>query len=255
MTKRANLFFLLIALVLALLTTLVVVKQLTRWKTAHAQKTASVVVVVKGVPAHQIVSADAVAIKKVPVDAIESGDMTSLQQVVGHYTSSAWFPGQQVLSAMVLSNEQKAAFPLTIPQGYRAFTVANDPVSGVDHLISKGDRVDVLVTYSDSKEKGPIVSTLLQNVLVLYADNAPTISQTGTAVASSQSGNSSNAQSPSSADTLTLAVTPTQAEALQFATSFGRIHIDLRDPSDASAAAPVSPVAPVGPGSASLSSP
>lgn len=259
MTRRANLFFLFVALILALITSVVVMKELTRWRTAHAAKTASIVVVVKGVGAHQVVPADAVALRSIPISALESGSVQSLAEVVGHFTATAWFAGQQVVAPMVLSDYQKAAFPLSIPAGERAFTIANDPVTGVDHLISKGDRVDVLVTYSDKQENGPIVSTLLQNIEVLYVDNPPALQQTSSAVASSQSGTTSSSgaggQGSSPVDTLTLAVTPKQAEALQFASSFGRIHIVLRRPSNSSSSSPPSPIAPVGPGGQSLSSP
>jgi pilus assembly protein CpaB len=228
MTKRSNLILFVIAMLLALFTTLVVMNQLTQLRTKKTSEQAiSVVVVDKPIAAHQVVSASDVSLQTVAKSAVQSGVMTSLSEVVGRYTGSQWFAGQQVLSSMVLDRNTAAAFPVSIPNGERAFTIANDPVTGVDHLISNGDHVDILVSYNSPK---PTATTLLQNIQVLHVDSAPP-SQPSQATVNGTS-SSGNGDPKQLVDTLTVAVNPQQAAALDYAMSFGKIHVVLRNPSD-----------------------
>ncbi|MCF8563834.1 Flp pilus assembly protein CpaB [Alicyclobacillus tolerans] len=246
MSRRSNLILVVFALLLALLSTFVILKQLSSWKNQHTgERKVSVVTVVKAVAAHQLVDSSDVAMHTVPASAVEPGAQSSLEQVVGHYAATGWFPGQQVIAQMLVANSQRAAFPLTVPTGLRAFTIADDSVTGVDHLISAGDFVDVLVTYSDKKDGGPIAATLLQDIKVLNVDQSPAANPNVATV------NSTNAQSSvnTSVDTVTLAVTPKQAEALDYAIAFGRVHLALRSPHDSV----VTSETPVTPGADALS--
>ncbi|MCL6517838.1 Flp pilus assembly protein CpaB [Alicyclobacillus sp.] len=232
MGRRAAMVLWSLALVLAVVTTLVVRNQMEAWRRSlHAEPTRAVVVVVKEVAPHQLIDGAAVALRQVSVSGIAQGALTRLTDVVGRYAATRWFPGQQVVQGMVTPDSAPAAFPLSIPAGYRAFTIADDPVTGVDHLISPGDRVDVLVAYADAAHGGPKVQTVLTDVLVLYADHVPPAKPAGNETAGGDAGTGGSTR----ADTLTLAVTPSQAEQLEYARTFGKLHLVLRGPSDTGA--------------------
>lgn len=229
MTKRFNLLLLVAAVILALLSTVAIMRKLHSLQASQpgANTLTSVVVVTHALGPHQVVTPANIALQSVAATAVEPGAERVLVAVAGHYTTSSWYPGQQVVAGMVASSTSPSAFPLSIPKGDVASTIADDPVTGVDHLISPGDRVDVLVSLS-SANGGPMVLTVIQNILVLQADFHPTdLGVSGPATPALTGGSSTTP-----VDTLTVAVTPAQAERLEYAYSFGQLHVTLRNPAD-----------------------
>jgi len=225
-----------VAVLFGLIASLLVTSSLKRLNQAHLQPTVSVVVVTQRLRGHQLIDAHDVAVKQFPKNAVPPEALATVDQVVGRFTAGDWFVGDPVLSGMVIAKVSTAGFPLSIPRGERAFTIPDDPVVGVDHLVSAGDHVDVLVTYTPAKHKGtPEVDTVLQSVLVLYVDNTPQPSTSATASSSSTgsgvTGGSTASRTPT-ADTITLALTPDQAQVLDYARTYGQIQLVLRNPAD-----------------------
>lgn len=208
-------------------------RELNHWRTTHTGiRTAPVLIVSKAVAPHTVIDSTDVTVQQVDVSAVQPAAISQVSDVVGQYAATQWLPGQQVIAGMMVDSTAPAAFPLSIPSGERALTVPDDAVTGVDHFISPGDHVDVLVMYTDKTEGGPDAKTLLQNLLVLAADNSPTLGNTATAGSATVSGSASSSSQSGRTDTLTLAVTPQQAVTLAFGSQFGQIHIDLRNPKD-----------------------
>lgn len=224
MARRTNLLLLTLSFALAFISTLVIVKSIKGKMATHLNSSpmASVLVVTQALNTHQLVTASDVRMEKIPAAAVQSGSVTSTSDAVGHFTTTAWFPGQQVIQGMVASLTDKQSFTLTIPRGEVAFTIPDDPVAGVDHLISIGDRVNVLVAYP--KENGaPSERTVVRDIQVLGVDAGPvSLSSAGATGAPPAS---STASSP---DTVTLALTPKQSDLLDYAYAFGQIHIALQ---------------------------
>ncbi|QSO48171.1 Flp pilus assembly protein CpaB [Alicyclobacillus mengziensis] len=237
MAKRTQLLLLMVAILLGLVAAWLVSGMLNKVKQAHAEPTVSVVTVTHQLGGHQVVLAQDVKVTQIPAPALPAGAVTNPNKVIGHYTAGDWFVGQTVLADMVTSSASNAAFPLTIPVGDRAYTLADDPIIGVDHLISAGDHVDVLVTYgkADSGNKGqPVAKTVLQNVLVLYVDNPPVVQTTASVSSSGKSGTGSGSasSSPGGVDSITLALSPVDAQKLDYARTFGQVQLILRNPKD-----------------------
>lgn len=226
--RRTNLTILLLAVVCGLASTVVVVHYIQQAIHQHNQPALDpVVTVVRDVPAHTVIDASDVTIKQVGVADVAPGAESSLSQVIGHFTASHWYAGQQVISPMVVSQSQPAGFPLSIPVGKRAFTINDDAVTGVDHLISIGDHVDVVASLQSTKSGSqPITKVLLSDIRVLYVDNPPT----PTADTSSQTGK--QASNTQTVDTVTLSVTPAQTRVLDNAIATGTIRLALRNPND-----------------------
>jgi Flp pilus assembly protein CpaB len=96
-----------------------------------------------------------VAEAQVPINAV-----TNKQTVVGSIVRQATSQGE-VLTRDVFtvgSSAQGDAVQKALASGLRAMSVQVDQVTGVGTLIQPGDRVDVIITMSESDAKNPIVS-------------------------------------------------------------------------------------------------
>ena len=116
----------------------------------------------------------------------------------------------------------------TIPRGYRAVSVQITDVSGVAGLILPGSTVDVLFTRPGSMAEAT-TSMILQNVRVLSSGR--TI----------QSGQAVDPRAPKS-PTVTLVLTPDDAQKLELAKNEGRIGLSLRNPLDSTQNANTEPL-------------
>jgi pilus assembly protein CpaB len=104
-----------------------------------------------------------------------------------------------------------------IPVGMRAVSVRVSDVAGVAGFVLPGLRVDVLVTGRPLNAEGTVTTTCLQNILVLSAGQNIQPDASGQAI-----------KTP----TVTLLVTPEQAETIILAGNEGRIQLVLRNSSD-----------------------
>jgi pilus assembly protein CpaB len=115
----------------------------------------------------------------------------------------------------------------TVPKTERALAVAVDAVSSVAGMIHPNDHVDIIGTFrlpvkeGDASNLDTVTLTLLQNVTVLA---------TGQTIAATAGANDPRHQSAYSS--LTLSVTPEEAEMLVFAQQKGRLVFVLRNPQD-----------------------
>jgi len=116
----------------------------------------------------------------------------------------------------------------TIGRGKRAVSVQVTDVSGVAGLIQPGSHVDVLFTRPGSMAEAT-TSTILQNVRVI---------STGRIVAIGQTVDPRAPKSP----TVTLEMTPGEAQKLELAKNQGKIGLSLRSPLDTAEIAGTQPV-------------
>ena len=101
--------------------------------------------------------------------------------------------------------------------GKRAVAVKGDKVIGLAGLIRPGNRVDVMVSIEDPRDKKKITKLVLENVLVLAA--GPDIEK-------------KEKSDASSVEVFTLEVTPDEAEKLTLASHEGRLQLALRNAVD-----------------------
>jgi len=104
-----------------------------------------------------------------------------------------------------------------IKSGMRAVAVKGDKVIGISGFIQPGNRVDVLVTLKDPRNKEETTKLVLSNVQVLA---------TGTEVEENEEGK------PNPVDVFTLEVDPEQAEKLALAGAKGKLQFALRNMMD-----------------------
>jgi pilus assembly protein CpaB len=101
----------------------------------------------------------------------------------------------------------------------RAVAVKVDKVIGVSGYVHPGNRVDVLITLGAGKTYAPVTKTILENVLVL-------------AVGPETKEKKGFEEKSSPTDVITLEVTPEEAEKLALAATEGRLQLALRNFSD-----------------------
>ncbi|NIS71315.1 MAG: Flp pilus assembly protein CpaB [Proteobacteria bacterium] len=103
----------------------------------------------------------------------------------------------------------------------RALAVKGDKVIGLSGFIRPGDRVDVLVTLTDTRYKRVVTKIVLEGILVLA---------TGTQM--ENDGEKGKGGETSPVDVYTLEVTPEEGEKLALAATEGRLQFALRNPTD-----------------------
>ena len=127
------------------------------------------------------------------------------------------FPGDLIIESKLAPVGSEGGFSSIIPPGMRALTVEVNTYVGVGGFILPNTRVDVLVTvpsYQDKEEASTRI--ILENIKVLAVDQ--TFQRKG--------------DDPVTVQTVTLLVTPEQAEKLVLASTEGKLQLSLRNDAD-----------------------
>jgi pilus assembly protein CpaB len=154
--RRGGRILILFGLILAVITsgvTLFILRSRPQEIAAPPAEMTSVVVAFQNIDAYVPVPADAIGIKQWPKSEVPPDAILDPADAVGKLTRSPIFPGQILLSAMLVDKktEEKrlglgsdASF--IIPAGKVAVAMAVDDISGIAGAIRAGDRVDILVS-------------------------------------------------------------------------------------------------------------
>jgi pilus assembly protein CpaB len=101
----------------------------------------------------------------------------------------------------------------------RAITIPSEEISGVGGYMVAGDKIDILVSYSDTEiNPEKVLYTQLQNIEVLEVGPNVTLKKED--------------QQSTVTSSITVIVTPEQAEVVAFAAVNGSFHFTLRNPMD-----------------------
>jgi len=208
-----------LSLVLALVVSLVFYQMVAgRTPTDNkAEATKDMVVAVKQLSIGSTVKAEDVKLVKVPPDQFPKGGFSRLEEVLDRPVASSLLPDEPIREGRLAIRGSGLGLATTIPVGLRAAAVRVSDVAGVAGYVLPGLRVDVLVTGQAPGSATVKTQTLLQNVLVLSA---------GQTMQPDARGN------PIQTPTVTLLVTPEQAELLTLAQNQGQIQLVLRNSSD-----------------------
>jgi pilus assembly protein CpaB len=152
-----------------------------------------------------------------PKNMLPPGSFSSIVDLVNRIARTDIVAGEPILEARLAPIGSSGGFSSLIPPGMRALTVSVNVVSGVSGFIFPGARVDVLVTVSTpSRREESTAKTILEDVQVLAVD---------------QTFEREN-ESPVKVQSVTLLVTPGQAEKLVLAASEGKLQLVLRNSAD-----------------------
>jgi len=180
----------------------------------------SIVVAMKDVPMGDPVPPELVCLEEWPKDKIPKGAITKLEDVENRRPKARIFAGSPILESQLLGKGvlgQGASD--SIPKGLRVIAVKVNEVSGSASLIRPGDRVDVLVHIPRGGDlTQTITKTILQDVKVFAVDSAWEAATGG--------------EKSVVARTISLLVTPSQAEQVTLACEMGQIRLVMRSPDD-----------------------
>lgn len=181
---------------------------------ADAGPVQDVVVAVQDIPADTRITREMVAVRKVPSQYVQPTAATSEEEVAGMVATVALLQDEQVLTSRLAGeNAPQNRLAYNIPEGHRAITIQVNEITGVAGFPTVGDRVDLLVTYGDTLT----TKTLLQNVTILA---------TGAVTNTQDDGQQRIVPS------LTLSVTPAEAQLIAQAGNIGNMRVILRSPVD-----------------------
>ncbi len=150
-----------------------------------------------------------------PRDIIPAKSFRSAKELEGRVVQVPISRGEPVLLNKLAPEGTAAGLGGLLDPQKLAVTVRTDDVSGVAGFISPGDRVDLLVEMSAPEEKGEHFSKIiLQNLKVL---------------SKGQIWDQTAEKKPQVVTTVTLEVTPEEAEIVNLATNQGKIRLALRN--------------------------
>ncbi len=167
-------------------------------------------------PGHALTIED-VGTAKVPAEVAPGGVYSDPAQLVGRVAVTPLVRGQTILETLLAPNGTGSGLQSLIPPGYRALTLEVTEFSGVAGMLEPGCKVDVVSVMQDAAKKGSIARTILQDIKVSAVGRqiAPAHPQPGQPL-------------PPPSNSVTLLVTPKQAQTLQLATNTGRPWLVLR---------------------------
>jgi pilus assembly protein CpaB len=180
--------------------------------------TVPVVVATREIPEGTGIDRLAVSVEQWPEATVPLGAFGTVDSVAGRVARVAIFPGEVVVPGRLAPEGTGPGLELKIPPGQRAMAVRIDDVAGIAGLIQPNSRVDVIVTIRGGSDRQ--VSSERQ-VSKVFMENMRVLS-VGTEMQRDASGR------PRQATTVSLSVTPEEAERLAVAMNEGTIQLALR---------------------------
>jgi pilus assembly protein CpaB len=246
---RTNRRFLLVAILLAGLSAALVYAKISAGdggSTSSQVSAGDQQVVVAKVPIKErtTITAAMVEVKSVPLNSVSVGAITDATGAIGKVTKFPLEVNQQLVGSAIIDTSRPvadAALSYVVPTGKRAMSISASQVGNAGGLILPGDWVDIVWTCCS--DRPVITKTLLRNIQV--AAVAQTIVPSGPVNNSATPAAGEPANAPATnpvaasaavavpdATTVTLLLTPQEAQILFLAESNGKLRMDLRGVGD-----------------------
>lgn len=155
-----------------------------------------------------------------PADSRPEGAFSSIDQILGNSSEDRVVlkdiaRGEPVLADRISGFGGRASMSTRIPEGKRAFAIRVNAVSGVAGFLLPGDRVDVLLTRRQGarSRQNQVTNVVLQDVMVRGIDQIA----------------DEDRNKPQVARTVTVEVTPDEAQKLALAMEVGSLSLALRN--------------------------
>ncbi|RMF23613.1 MAG: Flp pilus assembly protein CpaB [Deltaproteobacteria bacterium] len=164
----------------------------------------------------ETIEADDVKVVAWPAEAAPEDAFGSPEEVIGKLARTTIYANDPLTNTKFVTSESPSILSMLIPKGHRAISVKVNEVTGISGFVAPGSHVDVLLTVPGTDEMAARTRIILQDVEVLaiaqsveQQDNKPTV-----------------------VNTVTLDVTPRQAEVVAVASNEGNLHLVLRNDRD-----------------------
>ncbi len=188
-------------------------------RVGEAVATERIVVASEEIPMGSAVDPAKLKIVEWPKASLPQGSFTATDQVAGRTSIERFVPGDPIVEAKLIPRDgTPGVMTYKIPEGHRAMTVAVDQVAGVAGFLAPGNMVDVVLTVAPTGAQQPISKIIpsLQNIPVLAIGQ----------IVEQKEG------TPVVVPTVTMDVTPQQAEDLAISSTQGRLQLVLRRAGD-----------------------
>jgi pilus assembly protein CpaB len=183
-------------------------------KMAEALATENVVVATMEIPMGTPVNVEKVKLVEWPQANMPPRAVQTIEAADGRVALLSIQPGDPITEIKLMPlGGPPGILSYKIPEGHRAMTMGVDQVSGVAGFITPGNRVDIVLTGQPFGHKEPISRIILQDVPILA---------TGQVIEQDPEGK------PVVVPTVTMDVTPEDAEKLALANDQGRLQLILR---------------------------
>ncbi len=213
-------------------------------KTAQTAPPRTVLVAARDIAPHTAVTADMVREVSRPSDMVDPDALGSIGDATGEFAQVA-IPSGATLTSENVSHVDLAPVTVRIEPGKRAVSIPVDDVKDVSGLVQVGDRVDVIAVPPRTGDVPPSAYTILRDIRVLAVGG---IAKIATPTATSAADPNAGATPSPEVRTVTLEVSPSQANLLALADINATLRLALRAPHDSMQIAPEEltfPTAPV----------
>jgi pilus assembly protein CpaB len=178
-----------------------------------------VVVAAQPIPPRVQITAAMLGTVTRPASAVDPNAITDPKDAVGALSLITIPAGASLTSAMV-GRPSDVGLTVRLKAGMRAVSVAIDKIKGISGLVQPGDYVDVIAQPARAGAAPPVASTILRGVRVLAI--GPDL----------ESASATPSPEEQNAATVTLEVTPKQADLLVMADLNTTLRLALRSPKE-----------------------
>ena len=201
-----------------------------------------VLIAAHDIPARTLITTEMIRIAQVPVELKLGPALDKPEDAVGRVILYPLASGEQVLPSKFTIDQSIETFSNVIPTGKRAVSIVTSEEIGAGGMIVPGDHIDIIASF-DGSLGNIAATTVFQNVLVLAVSQSfieQTIKVTPNATSLTPiSGTpvsvpvNPKTQMHVDAKTITLALTPEEAQKLALASEHATLHFLLRSVDDA----------------------
>lgn len=175
------------------------------------------------------IGASMVALEEWPSDKAPKGSISTLEDLEGRRPRTTIVAGTPILEAQLLAVGETADPVANIPDGYRLSTIGVDAQKSAAGLLSPGDRVDVQLFMAANARSGIASAStriILQNVRVFAVEQEVQRTADGE-------------EAKTIPKTVSLLVTPEQAQKINLSQNLGELSLIPRNPNDETSSAVV----------------
>jgi pilus assembly protein CpaB len=208
-----------LALVIGLVTGSVVYRTITNKFEAEArmQPTKEVAVATANINLGEALTKQHVKLISWPKDSVPAGSLGSVAEAEGRMALTSIVVGEPLLDAKLAPKSAGGGIlPMLVPENFRGVTIKVDDAVRESGFVSPNSRVDVVVSIAEQGTSERTGKVILQNVPVLAAGQSVEM----------------RGNKPVPVTTVTLALTPEQAERLAVAQTEGRLMLATRNLGD-----------------------
>ncbi len=187
-----------------------------------AVETAPIYVALKNINVGDPVDDKMVSLEEWPKDKVPVGSIAKWEDLEDRRPRSNIYAGEPILDNKLLPKGQTNDPIKGVPEGMRLKTISVDARKSAAGLLSPGDRVDIQIFVKENQSQGvttPFTKIFLQNIRVYAVDQTIEKSADGS-------------EARSVAKTVSLIVTPAQANRINLAENMGEVSLIPRNPDD-----------------------